>query len=231
MSTYRALSSGPAGQDGRVRFRPVSPGKLVAELADTIANHGLHRRLAVIMDGAPPAAPDEWANALVDPLRLRGRPVLRVSAGDFLRPASLRYERGRTDPDSRYDEWLDLPGLAREVLRPLAAGGGRVLPSLWDERTDRASRADYLDVPANGVVLVDGSLLLGRVPQPDIAIHLLLSEAALRRGIPDADRWTLPAFTRYEREIDPSSVADIVVAMDDPRHPAILAKDHDQAGP
>jgi hypothetical protein len=128
----------------------------------------------VIIDGASPAAPGQWADALVDPVQLRGRPVLRVSAADFLRPASLRYERGRTNPDSRYEDWLDLAGLAREVFAPVAPGGsGRVLPSLWNERTDRASRARYVDLPANGVVLVDGSLLLGRGPHPDLTVHLL----------------------------------------------------------
>lgn len=214
-----------------MRFRPVSPDKLVAELADTIASCGPDRRLAVIIDGAPPAAPGRWADTLVDPLRLRGRPVLRVSATDFARPASLRYERGRTDPDARYDDWLDLPGLAREVFTPLTPGGsGQVLPSLWDERADRASRARHVDVPANGVVLVDGSLLLGRAPRPDIAVHLLLSAGALERGTPAADRWTLPAFARYYREIDPPGVADIVIRMDNPRHPAMLVAGNDHPG-
>ncbi|HEU0088062.1 MAG TPA: uridine kinase [Pseudonocardiaceae bacterium] len=205
-----------------MRFRPVSPDKLVAELADTIVSCGPDRRLAVIIDGAPPAAPGQFADTLVDPVRVRGRPVLRVSTTDFLRPASLRYERGRIDPDARYEDWLDLSGLAREVFAPVAPGGsGQVLPSLWDERTDRASRARYVKVPANGVVLVDGSLLLGRVPRPDLAVHLLLSAGALERGTPTADRWTLPAFTRYYREIDPPALADVVIRTDDPRHPAI----------
>ena len=75
-------------------------------------------------------------------------------------------------------------------------GSGQVLPSLWDERADRASRARYVEVPANGVVLVDGSLLLGRGPRPDLAVHLLLSAGALERGTPTTDRWTLPAFAR-----------------------------------
>lgn len=205
-----------------MRFQPVSPEKLIAELADAIASCGPDRRVTVLIDGAPAAGPGELADALVDPVRLRGRPVLRVSAGDFLRPASLRYERGRTDPDSRYDDWLDLPGLTREVFAPLAPGGtGRVLPSLWDARADRASRARYVDVPANGVALVDGSLLLGRGSCPDIAVHLFLGAAALERGTPAEDRWTLPAFARYQREVDPPAVADIVVRMDDPRHPAM----------
>ena len=67
--------------------------------------------------------PGPLADALVDPLRVRGHPVVRVRAADQLRPASLRLERGRTDPDSFYDDWLDADGLRREVLDPLGPGG------------------------------------------------------------------------------------------------------------
>ncbi len=44
---------------------------------------------------------------MVEPLQVRGRPVLRASAEDFLRPASLRLERGRTAPDAFYLDRLD----------------------------------------------------------------------------------------------------------------------------
>lgn len=214
-----------------MRFQPVSPEKLLVELADAIAGRPADRRVVVLVDGAPAARPGELADALVGPVRLRGRPVLRLSAGDFLRPASMRYERGRTDPDSRYDDWLDLSGLTREVFEPLAPGGsGRVLPSLWDAQADRASRARYVDVPINGVVLVDGSLLLGRAPRPDIAVHLYLGAGALERGTSAEDRWTLPAFARYQREIDPPALADVVVRMDDPRHPAMSWTDTNHPG-
>ncbi|WP_232241232.1 uridine kinase [Kutzneria sp. 744] len=159
----------------------------------------------------------------MDPLRLRGRSVLRVSANDFLRPASLRFEHGRTDPDSYFEDWLDLNGLAREVLDPAdPAGSGSVLPSLWNADTDRASRVSYVEVPANGIVLLDGALLLGRWLPFDFTVHLDMSPAALRRRTPDDDHWTLPAFDRYRDEVEPATVADVVVKFDDPQHPAII---------
>lgn len=45
---------------------------------------------------------------------------MRISADDFLRPASLRFERGKQDPDARYTDWLDLGALRREVLDPVS---------------------------------------------------------------------------------------------------------------
>src|SRR5690349_3547810 len=96
--------------------RPVSPDVLVTELADLIDSRPGTPWLRVAVDGPPPAGPDALADALVDPLRVRGRPVQRVRAADFLRPASVRLERGRTNPDAYYEDWLDVRGLTREVL-------------------------------------------------------------------------------------------------------------------
>ena len=132
-----------------MRFRPVTLDLLVEELAGVLAGRPAAAWTRVAVDGAPPTHPGAFADRLADGLRLRGRPVLRVSARDYLRPASLRFERGRDDPDARYDDWLDAGALTREVLDPLGPGGtGRVLPSLWNAATDRATRADYVDSAA-----------------------------------------------------------------------------------
>src|SRR5262245_10276388 len=131
-----------------VPIRPITPDGLLAELADTITDGDPRGRLRVAVDGAPPARPDALADGLVEPLQIRGRRVVRVRAADFLRPASLRFEHGKTDPDAFHDDWLDVGGLAREVLDPLAPGGsGQVLPALWDAVADRASRTAYVPVP------------------------------------------------------------------------------------
>ncbi len=203
--------------------RPITVEGLLAELADTVAGRSPGEWLRVAVDGAPPARPGALADDLVDLVRLRGREVVRVRAADFLRPASLRWEHGRTDPDAFYEDWLDVGGLAREVLAPTAPGGnGRVLPALWDAAADRASRVGYVTLPAGGVVVVDGALLLGRGLDFDLTVHLALSPGALNRQTAEHDRWTLPAYPRYAREVAPEGIADIVVRMDHGARPAIL---------
>ncbi|HVV22288.1 MAG TPA: uridine kinase [Pseudonocardiaceae bacterium] len=206
-----------------VPVRPITPDGLLTELADTLAGSDPRGWLRVAVDGAPPTRPDALADALVEPVQLRGRRVVRVRAADFLRPASLRFEHGKTDPDAFYEDWLDVGGLAREVLDALAPGGtGQVLPALWDAAADRASRTGYVTVPAGGVVVVDGALLLGRGLDFDLTVHLALSPAALRRQTSDADTWTLPAFQRYAEQADPERTADVVVRMDHRARPAIV---------
>lgn len=206
-----------------MRARPISQPVLVAELAGRMLAGPRDRWLRVALDGAPVARPQDLADALAEPLRVGGRSVLRVSARDFLRPASLRYEFGREDPDAYYDDWLDAGGLHREVLAPLGPGGtGKALPSLWDSEHDRATRARYVAVPPGGILLLDGTLLLGRGLPFDLTVHLHLSPAALARRTEDAQAWTLPAYHRYDQDVRPQQAADIAVKVDDPRHPALI---------
>lgn len=202
---------------------PLRPEALAEALADRVAAAAGASWHRVAVDGAPASRPGDLADALVGPLRLRGRPVLRVSASAFLRPASVRYERGREDPDGYYEDWLDRAALTREVLLPLAPGGtGRILMTLWDPATDRATRASYTQAAERAVLLVDGPLLLGRVLPIDLAVHVALSSPALERRTPPHERWMLAAFARYTREVAPEVVADLVVRADDAQRPALV---------
>lgn len=215
-------------------YRPVTPRLLVTELVARVLGVRPDGWTRVALDGAPAAEPGALADRLADELRERGRAVMRVSAGDFLRPASVRLEHGREDPGSYYDGWLDTAALHREVLRPLdpvgtgpagmgPAGMGKVLPRLWNPTTDRSYRAERVALPPRAVLLLDGPLLLGRKLPLELTVHLALSDGALARRTPQERRWTLAAFDRYRHEVDPERVADIVVRWDHPDNPAISA--------
>ena len=203
--------------------RPVTPGVLVDRLVDLVAALDPARRWRIAIDGAPSTHPGDLGDALVGPLRALGRPVVRVGADDFLRPASVRWEHGREDPDALYELWLDAAALGREVLAPFGPGGtGRYLPSLRDPVRDRSTRALRVPAPAGAVLVLHGSLLLGRGLDLDRTVHLAVRPATLARRTPEPDRWTLPAFARYDAEVAPERTADVVVRVDDPRHPALV---------
>ncbi|WP_067501535.1 uridine kinase [Actinoplanes sp. TFC3] len=209
-----------------MRVRPVSIINLAGELAERVVAQWPQGRVRIAVDGPAAGDPGALADALVDPLRSLGRPATRVSAADFLRPASLRLEFGRTNPDSYYQGWLDEAGLRREVLDPAAPGGsGRIVTRLWDAAADRAAREPYRELPRHAVVIMDGPLLLGAGLPFELTVHLHLSSAALQRRTAPDEQWTLPALQRYHDEVDPAAFADVVVRLDDPRRPALVEPD------
>jgi hypothetical protein len=172
----------------------------------------------LLVDGHPSTHPERLADALVGPLEAAGRPAARVSVGDFLRPRSLRLEHGRQDPDSLLDDWIDVGSLNREVLTRVV-DRREYLPSLRDPDTDRATRAGYRDAAPGTVVVLDGALAIGRGLAVDLAVHLALKPATLRRRTPPEETWAVPAYERYAREIE--GVPDLVVRVDHPDHPAL----------
>jgi hypothetical protein len=188
---------------------PVTRAALAQEVAElTAARPG---RVRVLLDGPAPTDPGGLAADVAARLRERGRDALVVDAGDFLRPASVRLEFGREDPDALLERWLDEDALRREVL----VEDGPVLPRLWNPATDRAYRDGKVEP---GVVLLHGALLLGRGLPAEATVHLHMASAALARHLP---AWQLPAFARYEDERDPGGAADLVVLADHPDRPAI----------
>lgn len=207
-----------------MRLEAITWERLTEALVDRVMAAGAEDGspwLRIGFDGAPVAPGGELAGRVGEALRLRGRSVLVVGTCGFLRPASLRYEYGREDPDTYYSGWFDTGALWREVFGPLEAGGsGKVLPDLWDPVTDRATRRPHIELPPGGVLLLHGPFLLGHWFPFDLTVHLRLSPAALRRRTPESELWTLPAYQRYEDEVEPDAAADVVVRADDPRHPA-----------
>ena len=202
---------------------PAAVAELIASRADAVvADHPVR----LVID-APSWSGLRLGPLVVAALQELSRPTLLVEAADYLRPASLRLERGRDDPDAFYEDWIDLAALRREVFEPAGPGGsGRILPALWDAGRDRAIRAAYVTVPGTAIVVVEGWFLLGAGLDHELAVHVSLTGAARQRRVPaeDAAR-DLPAFARYDDEVRPLELADIVVRADDPRRPAVVVRD------
>jgi hypothetical protein len=194
-------------------------------LIDEVAASLLERtgRVRVAVDAAEALEPGALGARLAEVLRGHGRFALHIRTDDFLLPASQRYEFGRTSPESFYLGWRDERGIQREVLDPAAPeGSGRVLPALWRAEVDRSARAEYVTVPHDAIVIVSGQFLLGGGLGFELAVHLECSPAALARRTSSDRAWTLPAYAQYAAEVAPATFADVVVRLEDPRHPAIV---------
>jgi hypothetical protein len=198
------------------QVRAVTPSGVVTAIASRVQER--EGRVRVLIDGAAAAEPHALGAAVVEALAPRA--AVHVRADRFWRPAGQRFEYGKQDPDAYVDLWLDVDALRREVLDPFPASG-RVLPGLRDPATDRSLRAEPVELPDDGVVVLTGSVLLGRWLDADLTVHLRMSPAALRRRTPEAEQWTLAALARYTADAEPDEQADLVVRCDDPRHPAL----------
>jgi hypothetical protein len=150
-----------------------------------------------------------------------GVAAVAVDARDFYRDASLRFEYGKTDVESFYSGWIDRAALQREVLGPAGRNDGWYLPSLRDRDSNRMTRAPRASLAPDAVVLLTGSFLIHPDLDLDLVVHLSVSRQARRRQVPAESAWTLPAYDRYDIDIDPLAGADVVVRFDDPRHPAV----------
>jgi hypothetical protein len=214
-------------------YAAIDPALLPDELADLLLNADHPgTALRVALDGPRAADPATLAEALVEPLRTRGRAVALIRSDTFWRDASLRFEHGRHDLSAYRDEWLDGATLVREVLAPLGPGGaGEFLPTLRDPATNRATREPRRAAAPGTIVIVSGELLLGRDLPFDVTIHLAVGPAARTRRTPDEWAWTLPALDEYDCAVDPAGIADVVVRLDDPRHPAISRVTPRSSGP
>lgn len=200
-----------------MRWTPLSPDRLTEGLADRLARRPGIVRVAV--DGPECAHAEHLVGEVQEALRARGRPSGHVPARLFWRDASVRLEHGHEDIES-YLGWLDADALRREVLVPIGAEG-TYLPSLRDPATNRSTREPVRRADAGTVLFVSGEFLLGLGLPFDEVIHLTMSPAARSRHTAADQAWTLPAHERYEAEVDPAALADVVVRLEDPRRPAV----------
>ncbi|RJO68409.1 hypothetical protein D5S18_33960 [Nocardia panacis] len=199
-----------------MRYVPITPDALVDTVVEAV--RGIDGYVVVGVDGADAAEPVRVAERIAAALREPGRPAHTVAVRDFVRPASLRLEFGRTDELSYRTAWFDYAAVRREVVSALREHG-RWLPALWDERTDRSARAATRTALPGTVLLVAGPMLLGRGLAFDHTLALAMSESALRRKTPESDRWTIPALLRHDAET--TDTPTTFVRWEHPDRPAL----------
>jgi uridine kinase len=137
-----------------------------------------------------------------------------VELDDFYRPSSDRHV-----PPLEHGGNYDLPRVRVQVLDPLLAGvGTRYQRYDWD----RDALAEWHDVPAGGLVVVEGTYALsyGLRDAYDWRIwveapyDLRLERGLERDGEGARERWTgewMPAEDAYVAAQDPVAAADVVV--------------------
>ena len=202
------------------QFTPIARARLADELAawvdDSAAAHP-----TVGIDGPAEAGATALADDVAAALEDRRRPAVRISTRWWWRAKALRLEYGRHDVDTLLTGWVDAEALVREVLEPIAAGDAEVITRLRDPDSDRSIRDAPRPVPANAAVVVDGPFLLAAALPLERLVHLRLSAGALERALLADRAWWVAAFERYGLQYSPGDRADVVLAFDHARTPAI----------
>jgi hypothetical protein len=205
-----------------VRFVPLSPTKLVGELADRVQSRhdGQSRGAVTAFDGPAECGVAALADAVAEELRARGAAVIRASTSWWWRPAALRLELGREDVEMLLTGWVDADALRRELVDPVRSGTGSAITRLRDPGTDRSVRQQPAPVSDQTLLLLDGPFLLATELPFDVLVGFQLGRGTLLRSLPPQQHWWTRAFETYDDRYQPLEDADVVLAYDHPSAPA-----------
>jgi uridine kinase len=214
---------------------------LISAVADQIGR--LSRgRLRVAIDGFTAAGKTSFGHELAAAIRRLGRPTLRASLDDFKNPWQEARELGydRVTGEGYYRNAYDFRAATELLLGPAGpAGSGQVVLCATDPLTGEDHRDKVISAPADAVLIVD-SVFAFRPEYNDLwefRIWLDIdADVALERGIArdmgmeGLARATLLHRDRYHAaeliylaEVDPVSLADVVVDNRDFASPRICS--------
>jgi uridine kinase len=212
---------------------------LLKQITDHIASIARPHPVRVAIDGIDASGKTIFADALVQPLETRGRPVIRASLDGFHHPRSVRYRRGVDSPAGYYFDSFDYPALKTNLLEPLGPGGNlRVRTRVFDFRTDSRITAPTIYATPDAILLFDGVFLL----RPefdgywDLSIFLDVDFDVAQERATERDRTLfgssdevkeryrkryVPGQRLYLQTCRPLERADLVIDNNDPMNPVI----------
>jgi uridine kinase len=215
--------------------------EIFEQLAAHLSAHGTGGPALWAVDGRSAAGKTTLADALAAHIHKAGRTALRCSIDDFHPPGHKRRSRaGGYTPESFYEEGYDYTAFRECVLNPLMPGGSRRCRlGLWDSYHDIPLPEEWVDVPDDAVLIVDGGYLfhptLAACWDFTIWLHVkwsVMVERAVVRdtawvGDPELVRaryesvW-IPAHQHYEAVTNAPSRASLVVDNTRPATPVLL---------
>lgn len=237
MSSFESVSS----------WKQVAPGstspqraKLLTFVAKKISDIS-DRRIRVAIDGFPASGKTVFADELAARIRNLNRPTLRTSLDDFKHPWQEAQEKGydRITGIGYYKNAPDFESTINLLLRPAGAeGSGIVVLCAFDPLTGADCRDDYVQAPEDSILLVD-SMFAFRPEYNDFwdfriwldippALSLIrgIERDKESEGIVEAEHLHRDRYHEaekvYLREVDPLSIADLVIDNADYENPTII---------
>jgi uridine kinase len=169
------------------------------------------------------------ANELVQPIRKRGRSVIRASVDGFHNPRAVRYQLGRSSPEGYFRDSFNYTTLITTLLDPLGPGGSRrYCPVVFDHRTDSEIPMRFEAATPDAILLFDGIFLQRPELLPywdltvfvDAPFQVTVARMSQRDGTtpPDMDAEENRRYVEGQR---------LYLRTCDPRHAAVLVFDNE----
>ncbi len=195
----------------------------------------------VVIDGVDGAGKSYFAQALVEQLKMRERPVVGASVDYFHHPAVVRYKRGKDSAEGFYLDSYNYPVLKEYLLDPFKAGNGTYKSQAYDCDNDCPLDSEPKEVEADHILVMEGIFLQRPelVDYWDLKVFLQIEFAtSLARNIQrsqDINRIGsaekikvryhqryMPGQQLYFKEASPQTNADVLIDNNDFEQPFIL---------
>lgn len=138
----------------------VGDGSVGKVLVKDVLARDVGHPLRVAIDGVTASGKTTCARWLVNAIAAQGRSAFHVAMDGFHYPRAHRYRRGRTSSVGYYHDAYDFDSLLRSVLIPLGPeGNGAIRRRIIDLTSDRPVNDPLVSVPADAIVVVDGTFL------------------------------------------------------------------------
>ncbi|MFK0009246.1 AAA family ATPase [Paenarthrobacter sp. NPDC090520] len=192
-------------------------------------------RRFVAIDGVDGSGKSTFASELAE--ALTSRPVIAISADNFLNLREVRYRLGRTSPEGFWLDTYDYDTLREFVLEPLAPDGtGEYRAAATDHVNNLRLEPVAVQAPADSLVIVEGMFLhrdelAGRWDY-SVFLDVPFAETARRMHLrdgsnPDPEHPSMRRYVGgqrlYFQEAEPWSRATRVIDNADPHRPTLLS--------
>ena len=210
-------------------------------LVDALLRVPLQRPLRVGIDGRSGAGKTTLADALADRLEALGRVCLRASLDDFHAPGHEQREKaGGFTPEEYLREAYDYGKIRELLLGPTGPGGQRRCRlDYWNSHDDQPFPEEWLDVPEQAILLVDGQFLHTPPLRDhwdftiwlDVDWQIMLLRGARRDGTKGGPaelqreaykKGWIQRQVSYEQSVRPHERVDVIIDNSDVEHPYLV---------
>jgi len=132
----------------------------ISELVELVNKIKLDHPIRVGIDGVDASGKTTLANELVEPLKEKGRNVIRISVDGFHNPRKVRYLKGRISPQGYYENSFNNDAIVSYVLKPLGPRGTlKYKSAIFDFITDAEVDQPFQEASIDSILLFEGVFL------------------------------------------------------------------------